>query len=122
MDKSQALQTFWESFGVPAYDENSVPDDAPNKRITYASVTGNIEQMNVLTASLWDLSTSWEWISQKVEEIADYIGNGGTSLEIDKGYIYFSIGTPFAQRMGDPENDLIRRYYIQVDVQYLTAT
>ena len=28
MDKWKALQSFWESFDIPAYDEATVPDDA----------------------------------------------------------------------------------------------
>ena len=28
MDKFQAQQSFWSSFGLTAYDENTVPDDA----------------------------------------------------------------------------------------------
>mgnify|MGYP007057717663 CR=1 FL=1 len=28
MNKTQALHQFWNSFGIDAYEENSVPDDA----------------------------------------------------------------------------------------------
>lgn len=36
MNKAQAIQAFWESFGVPAYEESTVPDDAVMPYITYS--------------------------------------------------------------------------------------
>ena len=35
MNKEQAIHFFWSQFGLPAYDENSVPDDAQMPYITY---------------------------------------------------------------------------------------
>ena len=35
MDKIQALDRFWNAFGIPAYDKNSVPDGAKPPYITY---------------------------------------------------------------------------------------
>ena len=35
MDKYQAINEFWNRFGVMAYDENTVPDDAELPYITY---------------------------------------------------------------------------------------
>ena len=37
MNKIQALDSFWNSFGLRAYDSMSVPDDAELPRITYSS-------------------------------------------------------------------------------------
>ena len=39
MDKSQALNTFWNSFGIPAYDEYTVPDGTSIPYITYDTAT-----------------------------------------------------------------------------------
>ena len=35
MDNEQAYRAFWASFGLNAYDENTVPEDAELPYITY---------------------------------------------------------------------------------------
>jgi hypothetical protein len=42
MNKSQALQSFWESFGIPAYNEYTVPDNAEMPYITYSVIIGKL--------------------------------------------------------------------------------
>ena len=123
MDKFQALQTFWESFGIPAYDENTVPtgDDAPAfPYITYDAVVSNLGTPVAMNASLWYYGTSWAQITTKMAEIQSAIGRGGKMLRIDDGAIWIVQGTPFAQRMAD-SNDMIRRIFINITAQYLTA-
>ena len=73
MDKAQALHSFWSSFGLPAYDEASVPsgDDTPQfPYITYTVATDALDGSLPLVASLWYKSTSWRDITLKSEEIA----------------------------------------------------
>ena len=45
MTKEQALYKFWISFGMQAYEENSVPSDATFPYITYQLVTDSIGTM-----------------------------------------------------------------------------
>lgn len=120
MDKWQAINQFWNSFGVSAYDENSVPDEAATPYITYDAHIGALGDVLVLTASIWDRSTSWQWISNKADEIAQAIG-GYKSMKIDGGYVWFVRGEPFAQRMSDPDDDMIRRVYLVINAEFLTA-
>lgn len=123
MDKFQALQTFWESFGIPAYDENTLPtgDDAPAfPYITYDAVVSNLGYPVAMSASIWDYSTSWSRVTTKMTEIQSAIGRGGKILPIDDGAIWITAGTPFAQRMSD-SNDMIRRIFINISAEYLTA-
>lgn len=121
MDKARALHTFWSGFGIPAYDENSVPDDAVMPYITYSAVTDSIGYVCPMWASVWYKSTSWEAIQLKTEEIAkDLAEHGHRVLEIDGGYIFVTKGTPFAQRLRD-ESDTIKRMYINIMAEYLTA-
>ena len=122
MDKEQAIHSFWSSFDIPAYDENSVPDGAQMPYITYNVVTNNVGGITLLTASVWYRSTSWVDISGKVAEIAEKLAlNGYYSITLDDGVVWFVQGTPFAQRMSDPEDDTIRRYYLNVTAEFLTA-
>lgn len=123
MDKSQAIQAFWESFDIPAYDENTVPDDAQMPYITYNVVTNAVDSITLLTASVWYRSSSWVDISRKVDEIAAKLAsNGYYSAPLDNGVVWMVQGSPFAQRMSDPEDDMIRRYYLNVTAEFLTAT
>lgn len=122
MDKSQALHAFWSSFGLKAYDENSVPDNAVMPYITYQTATDSVGNKLLLNASIWDISTSWAWISQKADQIAEYIGKyGHLSVKIDTGYMYISKASPFAQRMSDESNKNIKRIIIQIQAEFLTA-
>lgn len=122
MDKSQAIYNLWSQFGLPVYDENTVPDDAVFPFITYSTALNSLGNVVSLSASLWYHSTSWQEASQKAEEIAEYIGKyGHISIPIDGGYFFVTLGSPFAQRMSDEGDRLIRRIYILLDCEFLTA-
>ena len=118
MNKAQTIQTFWESFGLPAYEESTVPDDAVMPYITYSMVADSIGHPVSMSGSIWDRTYSWTDLSH----VADQISNALVqvkSIPIDTGFVYITRGTPFAQRMVD-EDDTIRRIYINLMVEYLT--
>lgn len=120
MDKAQAINSFWNSFGLPAYDENTVPKDAPMPRITYSVATDQLGSVIALSASIWYRSSSWKDITLKTKEIEKHLGeHGGDVIKLDDGYVYLCKGTPFAQRMSDPD-DSIRRVYINIQAEFLT--
>lgn len=121
MDKAQALHDFWSSFGWNAYDEYSVPDDTQTPYITYNVSTDSLGQPIPLTASLWDRSSSWKTITEKAEEIAEYIGYGHSIKKTQNGYLYITKGSTFAQRMNDPTDDMVKRVYINIICEFLTA-
>ena len=120
MDKAQALNSFFNSFGLPAYDSQTVPIDAVLPYITYDTVTDSLNNKVSVRASLWYRSTSWREISEKAEEIAEHIGVGGDVVKLDAGYVWLTRGTPYAQRMSDPD-DSIRRIVLNVQAEFLTA-
>lgn len=121
-NKDQAIHDFWSSFGIPAYDENSVPDEATMPYITYSSRTGALGDILTLSGSVWYKSFSWKDISLKKEEIAEKVGKSGYCIKsIEGGYLWITRGMPFAQRMSDPGSDLIRRIYINLNAEFLTA-
>lgn len=124
MNKWQAIHNFWSGFEWDAYDENSVDTGAfaPSlPYITYSAEIGSIGQILTLTGSLWDSSTSWKRVSDKAEEIAEYIGQGLSIEKIDGGYLWIVKSQPFAQRMNDPDNTDIKRIYIMLNAEFLTA-
>ena len=119
MNKAQTINEFWNSFGIPAYDMYTVPTDAQMPYRTYEYAEDNLDNVVMLSASVWYKSTSWVAVTGKAAEIAEGIGNGKI-LKTDEGYIYIARGTPFMQRLSDTE-DTIRRIYINVQVEYMTA-
>ena len=123
MDKFQALSSFWSSFGIPAFDENTVPsgDEKPSyPYITYDASVGNLGSFVAMSASIWDYGTSWSQITTKLGEITAKIGRGGITLPVDGGALWIKQGSPFAQRVSD-SNDMIRRIFINVEAEYFTA-
>lgn len=121
MDKSQAVHSFWSKFGIPAYDENSVPDDAVMPYITYNVITNNFDRPVQMNGSIWYRSTSWEDVSKKADEISEYIGYGYSIQKIDGGYLRIVRGDNFAQRMNDPDDTMVRRIFIILEAEFMTA-
>lgn len=121
MDKSQAIDKFWNGFALPAYDSSSVPDGAVFPYITYDVETDSLDAALNMAASLWYYGGSWAEISQKAEEIAKTIQTAKAPIKIEGGYLYITKGNPFAQRMSDPEDDMVRRIVINIQAEFLTA-
>ena len=121
MTKAAAIYQFWNSFGLTAYEENTVPDDATFPYITYQLVTDSFDREIPLTASIWYRSESWTGINAKTEEISQKISRGGKIISCDGGAIWLKRGQPFAQSMGDESNDLIKRKYINITAEFMTA-
>lgn len=119
MNNLQAYHSFWSGFGLPAYDENSVPDSAKMPYITYEAVDGFFGDRIQLSASLWYRSQSWASITEKEKEIALDIGRGGKYIPCDDGAIFIDRGTPWAQRMGDASDDSIRRVVLNIEIEHI---
>ena len=123
MDKFQAIDSFWSSFGLPAYDENTVPtgEDKPEfPYITYEASVSNLGYPVALSGSLWYYGPSWDSITAKLTEIQNELGMGGKVIPCDGGALWLKQGSPFAQRMADP-TDMVRRIYMNIEAEFLTA-
>lgn len=119
MDKWQGLQSFWSSFGIPAYDKSSVPDDAEMPYITYQASVSSFENTLPISADLWYHASNWRDISRKAEDIAERLKAPYLVPIGDNEYIMLTQGSPFAQRMSDDDGG-VRRIYLNVMVEYLT--
>lgn len=122
--KAATIYEFWNSFNLTAYEENSVPtgEDAPKfPYITYQLVTDSLGNEVAMTASLWYRGTSWVEANAKTEEISQRIGRKGAVLNCNGGKVWIKRGTPFAQNMGDESDNLIKRKYLNITAEYLTA-
>ena len=121
MTKAAAIYQFWSGFGLTAYEENTVPTDATFPYITYQLVTDSFDREIPLTASLWYRSESWTDINAKTEEITQKISRGGKVIPCDGGAIWLKRGQPFAQSMGDESDNLIKRKYLNITAEFMTA-
>lgn len=122
MDKFQALQSFWSSFGIPAYDESTVPtgENKPEMPyITYDAVVGSLGDSCAMSASVWYRGTSWSQVTTKLAEIASVLSRSGKLIPTDEGAVWLKPGSPFAQRMADSD-DMVRRIFINITAEYIT--
>jgi len=120
MDKEQCYHKFWSSFGLPAYDERTVPETVTMPYITYELSTDSIGNSLQLSASLWYHSLGWAAITQKADEIGRALGSGGMLLAYDGGAVWVVRGSPFTQRMDDPADSMVRRIRLAVNVEFLS--
>jgi hypothetical protein len=121
MDKAQAINEFWNGFDIPAYDENSVPDNAEMPYLTYNVSTGKLDEFIGLQANLYYRSTSWKDITLKGQEIEKAFQYGNILIGLDNGYLCLRQGQPFAQRLAEENDRAIKRLYINLEAEFLTA-
>lgn len=125
MTKASALYNFFSSFDIEAYEETLVPTgkEAPKfPYLTYQLVTDSFDNEVLIPVSLWYRSeASLFALNSKTEEISQKIGRGGVFLDCDGGKIWIKRGSPFAQTMSDPEDNTIKRKYINITAEFLTA-
>lgn len=117
MDRWQAADAFFNSFGLTAYEKTTVPDDAVMPYATYEAAISEFEDPVMVEMSLWDRSYSWAWISRKAEEISQAVGDGTIFPMGNRQYMFVTKGNPFAQRLSD-ENGNVRRVYLIFNVEY----
>lgn len=123
MNRYAALHAFYASFGLKAYEENTVPtgNGAPDfPYLTYNVITDSFGADVPLSLSLWYRETTLKNINAKADEISAAIGGTGIFIPCDDGGIWLRRGSPFAQNMRDPEDDDIIRKYINLVAEYIT--
>lgn len=132
MNKQQAYNSFWSSFGVLAFEENSVPDDASINAmikaglasskypyITYQVITDDINSSVFPTASIWDRNTSWERADLLCNRISQSIKNMSI-IRLDDGGMFITKGSPFSQHMSEEGNSSIRRIVLNLGIEFFT--
>lgn len=118
-NKYQALHNFYSSFGVSAYEENSVPETAKLPYITYEVITSEFGGENIaLSCQIYDKSNSLTRLNQLTEQLSERL-RGGFKLICDDGYIMLYRGEPFAQTR--PTGDeTVKAKYINISADYIT--
>lgn len=132
MNKQQAYKTFWNSFGILAFEENSVPDDtvfdtlissgaakAKYPYIAYQVLVDDIDNAVFPTAAIYDRSSSWERSDTLANTISASIEDMG-AIELDEGYMYITKGTPYAQHQLEDRDLSIRVVRLNLGVEFFT--
>lgn len=110
MTPDAALNQFFNSFGIPAFPETSVPDKQEMPYITYPFATAEFDDYPVnLTAYIWYKTESEAVPTAKGREIMDAIGRGGCTVPVDGGYIWLYMGSPALRAVLDEDNSVKRR-------------
>lgn len=119
MDKAQAYNSFWNSFGLKAYDATSVPVGTLMPYITYESAEDDFNHSVALTASVWYRSTSWTEAVEKVREIEQEIGRSGKIVPYTNGAFWIKKANPWAQRLSEGNDDSVRRINLNIEVEFI---
>ena len=124
MKKTQALHSFWAGFGIPAYQESSVPDGKSTPTfpyITYQNAADFFGNKLALSASVWDRDSSWGVAEEKTAEISEKITSGGVLIPYDGGVLWITRGSPFSQSAPtDPSDDMIKRKLINITAEFIS--
>lgn len=119
LDKWSAQKVYWSSFGLPAYHELTVPDDAKLPYLTYQAVNGQLDGRMTVSANLYYKGTSWATIMQEVNQMEKAIDR---QVFIEGGIM--KVRKPvsnFAQPLGDSGDTKIRRMLLTVEIEFLSA-
>ena len=95
-DTAGALYRFFSGFGLPAYVENTVPDDAQLPYITYELREPEAGEQSSLTARVWYYDTGLAAITEKVDEIKAAVRDGA-SLPVENGAVWLWPDEQFCQ-------------------------
>lgn len=125
MTKLQAINSFLSSFGVPAYEENSIyASDTvlPLPYITYSIQLDNYRGGDrPLIATAWYRTTTPKPLEDIQKLVAERIGISGLVIPCDDGYLWVKRGIPFAQFLDDPSDKFVKRAILNLLVEYNTA-
>ena len=73
------------------------------------------------TVNLWYYTTQEAEPNAKAQEISDAIGLGGVFVPCDDGAIWIKRGSPWCQNVRDDSDTNIKRRYLNITVEYITA-
>lgn len=125
MTKSAALYSFWSSFGLKAFDEQSVPtgENAPEfPYITFERAIDGLGSVVALSASVWYRDSSVVDINAKTEEISKaFIDRKLRMIPCDGGGLLFFREQPFAQPLKNENDEMIKRTVINYSVMFITS-
>lgn len=122
MTPEAAIQQFLSGFGMPAYPQAAVPDDAALPYLTYALTVGDWDEGEVnIPVTMWFRTASEAIPNAAVRTVRGAVPRGGVTLPCDGGMLWVKRGSPFAQALKvEGDEDGMKRRYINLVIEYLT--
>lgn len=118
----QALQSFWVQFGVPAYLDDDVPQDAQLPYITYGVSQSDFNGSGVQTAFVWcDKESPYgnRWRTAMADKIETAFPVGGLMIAVDEGYIIlYRNSSAFLRDWQDPNDPNVLGVRVSYIVQH----
>ena len=111
----QALDTYLNGFGLDAYAEDTVPDNAQFPYITYRPVDPEWHQKTTFFVRVWFRSTRNAELLEKADQITEDIGEM-KRLPFDGGMVVIWPETPKVQIMVNPNDRMVRYAYISLSI------
>lgn len=120
---AKALYAFYSQFGIPAYAEDSVPDDPDDPKANPPYITYTVPQSGVFESATHQVriwyptdkgAPSNVQVNAKADEIIAAIGQG-VKLKAGRGYVCIYPGVPLAQMQ--PADDALRIVYINLELK-----
>lgn len=99
-----ALYSFWSSFSISAYVEDTVPENAQMPYITYRLAQPDWDSVMSMYARVWYRSTSFTGLAAKVDQISRVL-DSGYSISGDGFYMALMKDSNFCQYMPDSSGD-----------------
>ena len=106
----EALLAFWSQFGVPAYAEDMVPDDAKLPYIRYSVAKAPAMDATIMTAYNYHNARLMGNVERArlAEQIAEAIPEKGVKLPMDNGgFLILYRNSDFQTPYKDPEYSFI---------------
>lgn len=119
MTKIEAYNDFWQQFGVPAYDEFSVPDEAKLPYITYELSTDTFDNQVTVSANIWTRNTSWKQAYDILDRVEKRILGGGSNIPYDGGTIWITSASPWCRRLSSDTDSLIKRLFLNLSAEFI---
>lgn len=119
----EALYTFWSQFGVPAYAEDQVPDDAKLPYIRYSVAKAPLMGSSIMTAFNYHNARLMGNVERAAlaDQIAKAIPQGGVKWPLDGGgFLMMYRGTDFQTLYKDPEDPNVIGIRNSVEVYFYT--
>ena len=107
-----ALKTFFSGFGLPAYQEGTVPDDVSLPYISYSLVSPEWNQKASMYVRVWDRTTSNTGLIRIADQITAAIGEKKT-IDLTGGHLVLWPETPKVQIQADGD---YRYAYINLSI------
>ena len=123
IDIMEALQVFWSQFGIPAYAEDMVPEDAKLPYIRYSVAKAPLTSASVLTAYNYHSARLMGNVERAAvaDQIAKAIPQGGIKVRLSGGgYLIMHRGSDFQTPNIDPEDPNVIGIRTSVEVYFYT--